>query len=91
MTEANPALAVDANYKNLSTANDDAIYAYLRSKGNSKVLVILDLSGAQQQFQLLDAAAAGTYNNVFRTAKETITNGAAMQLQPWEYFVCEVR
>jgi glycosidase len=91
LRKANPALAVDADYKKLRTTNDDAIYAYLRSKGNSKVLVILNLSGAQQQFQLLDAAAAGTYNNVFRTAKETITNGAAMQLQPWEYFVCEVR
>lgn len=91
LRKANPALAVDAAYQKLRTTNDDAIYAFLRTKGNSKVLVILNLSATQQNFKLLDEAAAGTYSNVFRTAKETISSSSLMQLQPWEYFVCEVR
>lgn len=91
LRKSNPALAVDGAYQKIRTTNDDAIFAYLRSKGNSKVLVILNLSATQQNFKLLDEAASGTYNNVFRTAKESINSSSLMQLQPWDYFVCEVR
>lgn len=91
LRKANPALSVDANYQKIKTTNDHAIYAYLRSKGKSKVLVILNLSKEPQQFRLLTGAAKGKYNNVFGGAQENIDTEATMTLPPWGYFICEAR
>lgn len=91
LRKANAALAVDAAYKKLQSTNDDAIYAYLRSKGNNKVLVVLNLSGSTQNFRLKDAAIVGKYTNVFGGAQEKIDTSFDLQLPAWGYFVCEQR
>lgn len=91
LRKGNSALAVDAAYRKIKSNRDDAIYAFMRSQGKSKVLVVLNLSGAVQDFQLQDAAVNGKYTNVFGGAQEKIDTAFNMQLPAWGYFVCEQR
>lgn len=81
-----PALAVDASYTKLESSNDDAVFAFIREKEGSKVLVILNLSAQQQSFTL-KGAIAGEPQNVFAIKNEKLAEGQSITLPAWGYLV----
>lgn len=81
-----PALAVDAAYTKLQSSNDDAVFAYTRSKEGKHVLVILNLSNKPQTVTI-NGKIAGEMENVFAGKKETLTEGQSFALAPWGYLV----
>lgn len=70
LRKGNVALAADASYKKLLTANDVAIFAYLREKQGRKVAVILNLSNQPQRFTIKDKSVYGNVINVFSKRKK---------------------
>ncbi len=86
LRKSNPALAVDAGYQKLESSNDDAVYAFTRSKDGRKVLVVLNLSAAPQTVTL-KGAIAGEPENVFAGKKEKLSDGQNFTLAPWGFTV----
>ncbi len=87
----NPALAANASYKKLITANDQAIFAYLRESGKHKVVVILNLSNQSQNFTIKDPSIGGYPLNVFTGASEKINETHPFSIQPWGYLVYDYK
>lgn len=85
----NKALDADAFYKRIVTANDDAIFAYIRQKGNKKVLVVLNLSPQPQHFTIKEKEVYGNTVNVFTNQKVKLFNNYVYQMSAWDYFVFE--
>lgn len=86
LRKSTAALATDAAYTKLASANDDAVYAYTREKDGKKVLVILNLSNKPQTTKL-QGAIAGEAQNVFANKKEHLTDGQDFVLAPWGYLL----
>lgn len=87
LRKSTPALATDASFKKLITGKDDAVFAFVRQKGTSKVLVVLNLSNQQQQFSINDDALNGKAGSVFSGAVQTIAQRKQFTMKPWEYIV----
>ncbi len=83
----NAALAANASFKKLSTTNDQAIYAFVRTSGSKKIIVITNLSNKPQDFKINNVAVNGNPVNVFTTQKETITGNKDFHLDAWGYLV----
>ncbi len=64
------------------TESDD-LFIFSRSKGNSSVLVYLNLSATPAAIIYTGQAPAGNYGNFFTAAEEALPT----QLAPWEYKV----
>jgi glycosidase len=88
LRKRNPALSADASFRKLSVGDDKAVYAFVREKGKSKVLVILNLSRSRQSIYLKERALSGSVYNVFKDTKETLSSKEWV-LQPWGYVVYE--
>ena len=82
-----PALATDASFKKLKTGKDDEVYAFIRQKGSSKVLVLLNFSKNNQQFTITDDLLTGNATSVIGNAPNTFTNSQSFELAPWEYLI----
>ena len=87
LRKSNVALAADASYKKLVTANDIAIFAYVREKGKHKVTVLLNLSNQPQSFTVKDQSVYGKPLNIFSEKKETVNRQHVFSMQPWSYIV----
>jgi hypothetical protein len=83
------ALAADASYKKIPTANDDAIFAYIRQKGKYKIFVVLNLSGEPQHFTIKEKEVYGNPLNIFSGENEKLFKNHVYEMKPWEYFVYE--
>ncbi|MBX9783155.1 MAG: DUF3459 domain-containing protein [Chitinophagaceae bacterium] len=86
LRKSNPALALDAAYKKIESANDDAVYAYWREKGGRKVLVVLNLS-ATPHTVTLKTKLEGQPENVFLGKPESLKDGQQFVLEAWGYKV----
>ena len=84
-----PALAADADYKKIPTANDDAVFAYKRQKGTHKILVVLNLSDQPQHFTIKEKEIYGDPLNVFTGRKERLFNNHVYKMKPWDFLVYE--
>lgn len=87
LRKSTPALAADASYKKLITANDVAIFAYLREKEGRKVAVILNLSNQPQSFTIKDEMIYGNPMNVFSGINENLSRKHVYGIEPWGYLV----
>lgn len=65
--------------------NNDAVYAFSRSKNGNQVVVMLNLSGEDQSFSLEQGFISGTHVEVF--SSESFEIGDIVELNPWEYRV----
>jgi glycosidase len=84
-----PALKVGAQQtapKFLSTKDQKDLLIYSREQGNSRILVVLNLS-AKAKKVTLGAAAAGTYKNLFTDQIEELKGKQVLTLAPWGYAV----
>jgi alpha-amylase len=88
LRKRNAALAADASFKKLSVGDDKAVYAFVREKGNKKVLVILNFSAAPQQIVIKEKTLLGSAYNVFMGTKEILSSGD-WSIEPWGYAVYE--
>ncbi|HRI20147.1 MAG TPA: alpha-amylase family glycosyl hydrolase, partial [Panacibacter sp.] len=81
----NPALAANAAFIKLKTSNDAAIYAYTRESGNSKVMLLLNLTAKPQSVTIPGLDATKELENVFTGKPEAIKN--PLELPSWGYLV----
>lgn len=84
----NEALSANASFKKVRIGDDKAIYAYVREKGNKKVLVILNFSGSVQTVSIKDPTLTGKAHNVFKENEETLSS-KEWKMNPWGYEVYE--
>jgi alpha-amylase len=89
LRERNEALTSDASFRKVNAGDDKAIYAFVREKGNKKVLVILNFSDKQQPVSIKDKTLFGNAFNVFEDKKEALDN-KRWNMQPWGYVVYEL-
>ena len=71
----------------IQTGNDENIYAFTREKAGDKVVVVINLSAAEQSATMEGDAAAGTFTEVFSGEEETLEAGQSMTLPAWGYKV----
>jgi alpha-amylase len=88
LRKRNAALAPDASCRKIHAGDDQSVFAYLRKKGNSQVLVILNLSAKPETLSIKDKSLWGAANNVFKGRQEKI-QGKSWQMEPWGYAVFE--
>ena len=91
LRKSTPALAADASYKKLITANDVAIFAYTREKEGRKVAVVLNLSGQPQSFTIKEKSIYGKALNVFTGKQENLSSTKVYTMEPWGYFVYDYK
>lgn len=75
----------------LSTGDNDHVMAYLRSSDLHHVLVVLNLSHAQNSSTIHDELPQGIYTNIFSGA---VTDAAAARnsiLEPWAFAVYDIK
>jgi alpha-amylase len=81
-----PALAANASCNKIDVGNKNALFAYVRSAGTSKVLVVLNLSAKAQKYTIADKALHSNATNVFTNAQQAVT-AAPTAIEPWGYVV----
>ena len=82
-----PALASNADFKKLVTSADDKVYAFIRSAGKSKVLVVVNLSNQAVNPTIKDQDINGEAKELFTGIKSPFTAGSAFNLPAWGYQV----
>ncbi len=87
LREAHAALAANASFKKVHTSNDAVVYAFERVSGNDKILVIVNLSNAAQNFSITDADVSNSATNIFTLKKEKLVNNRQMHLNAWDYLI----
>jgi glycosidase len=88
LRQRNVALSADAAFRKVPAGDSTAVYAYIREKGSSKVLVVLNFSARGQEVIIKDPALAGQPRNVFTGTQEVLLNKEFM-MEPWGYLVFE--
>ena len=83
----NPSLAANAVFKKITTTNDKAIYAFERSSGKNRIIVLVNLTNKDQQASVENISIEGSPNNVFLNKPEQLKNGQVFTLKPWDYLV----
>ncbi len=73
-----------AAYTRLKTSNDANVLAFERSKGNSKVYFIANLTKASISFTV---EAEGDFTNYMTGEKVTIKQGQKFDAKPWQYWI----
>ncbi len=86
LRHGNPALSADASFRKLSIGDDKAVYAFTREKEGKKVLVIVNLSGKEQEVSVKDASFHGKPYNVFAYTNEPLTANP-WKIEPWGYVI----
>lgn len=80
LRKSTPALAYNASYKRTASSNDAAIFAYQREKDGRKILVLLNMSKAPQQFTISDKTIDGEPVNVYTGMKEKVSSAQFFNL-----------
>lgn len=88
LRKSNSALSAEAGFRKVEAGDPAAVYAYVRQKGDKKLLIILNLSAKEQSILVKDATLDGEAMNVFGGNKETVYN-KEWKIEPWGYAVYE--
>jgi alpha-amylase len=73
----------------LNSNAGDAVMTYLRRKGESEVLVILNFSRHAIDYVLADDQPGGIFKNVFTGEQLQVQFNSRFELKPWQYLVFE--
>lgn len=84
---AHPALLPGSSVLRLHTSDDARVFAYLRQSGDREVLVVLNLSGDDLNFNLEDERAHGDFKNSFSGAGVDFSDNRSLELKAWDYLV----
>ena len=77
------------NFQCLSINNDSNAIAFIREKGQFKVMVICNLSGKNLNLKIKDRAMVGNFKEIFSGVEKVFNKKAEIKLTPWEYLVYE--
>jgi hypothetical protein len=69
------------------TSANDAVFAFVREKGDDRVFVALNLSREVQTFRLEGTAFVGNYQDVFSGQAVALSKKERVTLGPWKYQV----
>ncbi len=86
----NKALSADAAFTKIQTGNDKSVYSFVRSSGNDKVFVIVNLSANAQTASINSEMLNGTGRNIFDGQQHDFSNSKNISLEPWAYKVFEI-
>lgn len=67
---------------NLSTTEDDAVYAYRRTSGDNNVVVMLNFSEEPRQFSVSEGLPSGNYIDVFTGDVVEMSGSSGFSLSP---------
>ena len=88
LRKTNPALDIDASYKQLlGTGDNNNLFAYIRQKDGHKVLVLLNLGETTTKCKISDKTINGQALNLFKALKEKLSTEQTFTLAPWGYLV----
>jgi len=73
-------------YHRLLTAERDKVFAFVREKGDNKVVVVLNFSEEAQSLSLVNAPT-GSFENIFDESALSIYTEGEVQLEPYGYYV----
>lgn len=79
--------AQGGTFTKLATGKDDAMYAFVRSKDESKVVFILNLSAKAQKINISAPELAGKASDIFSGQSLVLKNKQSFSLKPWQYIV----
>lgn len=88
LRKRNAALSANASFKKIYVGDEKSVYAYIREKGNKKVLVILNFSGTEQSIAISEKSLIGKVYNVFKEKNELLSSDTR-KIVPWGYEVYE--
>ncbi len=88
LRKSNMALSADASFRKINAGDEKAVYAFVREKGNEKVLVILNLSNSEQSITIKDKTLLRNARNVFKGTVAPLSN-KEWKMKPWGYEVYE--
>lgn len=86
LRKRDPALDADASFKKLTVGDSKAVYAYVREKGQHRVLVVLNLGPRTQRVKIDQHWSSA--RDVF-TGRIIKVTGGEWTLEPWGYRVLE--
>ena len=86
LRKSNSALAANASFTKLKSSDDTKIYAYLRTSGTNKVLVVLNLSN-NAIGTTINGSITGKTTELFSNKIEELSDGQKFVLKPWGYKV----
>ena len=72
-------------YQRIPAGDDEKIFAFMRSKSNSEVLVILNFSDVLVETNLIGNKFAGEYKAAFVYEVFSFEENAEIVMAPWEY------
>jgi glycosidase len=73
----------------ITTTMDQNIYAFLRQKGDDKVLLVFNLSASSKEFTLSGSAYSGAFKELFTDSTLQLTPNFQMTLPAWGYMIAE--
>ena len=85
LRKAHAALAANASFKKINTSNNEAVYAFERMSGDDKIVVIVNLTNAAQNFSIKDADINDNAIDAFSLKKEKLVNNTPLHLDAWAY------
>jgi len=74
----------------VTTTNNPAIFAFVRSKENCKVFAIFNLTNQEKTFTLQGALYPGKYRDVFTNDSVTFSENTEITLPAWGYKLYEI-
>lgn len=75
------------DFHRVETTADEYIYAFVREKGEDKVVVLLNLSEKTQVFSFNTRLIDGNYISLFNQTNVVINNESSFDLKAWKYLV----
>ncbi len=82
----NPAMHL-GNMVEISDEDDKEIYAFVREKDTHKIVVVLNFSAKQKQFELESEFLPGAYKELFSNVNVTFEADHDFDIEPWGYRV----
>lgn len=73
----------------IPTGNDENIYAFTREKNGDRVVVIINLSAAEEDVVLAGEGYEGNYTEIFGEGDIELKPGVSFSLEAWNYKVLE--
>lgn len=87
LRKSTPALSADASYRKLNTGKDDAVFAFVREKDTSKLLVVLNMSNKTHEITITDEITGKSMTDVFSGQQYIYPRKNVFHLVPWAYVV----
>lgn len=71
----------------ISAPDEKNVLAFSREKDGNKVVVIINMTAKEQSISLKSSQLAGSYKDLFKGKKATLSNELNLNLEPWGYRV----